>query len=133
MLILALCLVGIIIAAAAFLLSGSGTQTGEEPRSLTAAQQPAPTSPIDLAAAREVIFEMLSRIGMDAGRYELDARHAPSVTFQGTACEIAGEISLLNNPEGARSYYAIVRQSGPVTTLLLLRVDGEVVYTRAAS
>jgi hypothetical protein len=130
-LILAACLAGIILAAAAaFFLPGSGTLFEEEPSQATS-QQPAPSAPIDLVDARAVIFEMLSRIGMDAGRYELDARHAPYVTLQGSACEITGEISLLNNPDGARPYYAIVRQSGPLTTLLILRVDGKVVYTRA--
>ncbi|WP_027366668.1 hypothetical protein [Desulfocurvibacter africanus] len=131
-LILAACLAGIILAAAAaFFLPGSGIKFEKEPSSQATTQQPASSAPIDLVDARAVIFEMLSRIGMDAGRYELDARHAPYVTLQGNACEITGEISLLNNPEGARPYYAIVRQSGPLTTLLILRVDGKVVYTRA--
>lgn len=130
MLILALCLLGIVIAAAAFLLAGFNTRTGEEPRSHAADQQTTPKAPIDLADAREVIFDRLARMGMDAGRYELDARHAPSMALQGDACEISGEISLLNTPEKARPYYAIVRQSGPLTTLLVLRVDGKVVYTR---
>jgi len=132
LLILAACLAGIILAAAAaFLLPGSGTKLEKALSAQATVEQPALAAPIELADAREAIFERLARIGMDAGRYELDARHAPYVTLQGSACEIAGEISLLNNPEGARPYYAIVRQSGPLTKLLILSVDGKVVYTRA--
>ncbi len=129
-LILAACLAGILLAAgAAFLRPGSGSESENEPPSqATVARRAA--SPIDLVDARAVIFDMLSRFGMDAGRYELDARHEPSVTLQGDACEISGEISLLNTPEQARPYYAIVRQSGPLTTLLILCVDGKIVYTR---
>lgn len=98
-------------------------------------EAPAPPPPsaadlADLAGMHAAIFEILAGLGMDAGRYALDARHAPDIALQGELFEVAGEVSLLNQPDRPRPYYAIIEQSGPLTSLRLLRVDGEVVFRR---
>lgn len=85
----------------------------------------------DIAAIHEAIFELISSHGMDAGRYVLDARRPPQLSLQAGILEVGGELSLLNTPHEPWPYYAIIEQSGPVTSVLLLRVDGEVVYRRA--
>lgn len=91
---------------------------------------PSPADLADLAGMHAAIFEILAGLGMDAGRYALDARHAPDIAIQGELFEVTGEVSLLNQPDRPRPYYAIIEQSGPLTSLRLLRVDGEVVFRR---
>lgn len=127
MAVAAACIVALAVSyRAAFITAPESAATG----GTSAPPPPSPADMADLAAMHAVIFEILAGLGMDAGRYALDARHPPDIVVQGTLFEVAGEVSLLNQPDRPKPYYAIIEQSGPLTSLRLLRVGGEVVLRR---
>lgn len=126
MAVAAACLVALAVSYRTFITAPESAATG----GTSAPPPPSAADMADLAAMHAVIFEILAGLGMDAGRYALDARHAPDIAVQGTLFEVAGEVSLLNQPDRPTPYYAIIDQSGPLTSLRLLRVGGEVVLKR---